>query len=338
MSGKNVVVLCTHQGERFIEAQLRSILDQTRPVDGIFVFDFASSDRTLPIVRAAAAHSSVPIEVTAHADAPGAAASFFRAFEQVAGRIEDRDCVFLADQDDVWLSEKVERMSRTYSEALASSACEDILVFHDVKVTDDTLGTLRETYYTGDPFRIPRDLSRDRVLLSNPVIGHTMAISGSLLKKVSRSARGARYLMHDWALLLFASRRGEIRFVPSSLSLYRQHGANLLGAYRTRPLREKLSRTWQFARRVVWQALAFASDVRMLPPSGRTHDRAFWLDDVLSFADRHAAPLGFLALGLCALGRGPTWRRRALGLLVLARAGSTEERDGRPLPDQAAAR
>lgn len=335
MTSRNVVVLCTHQGERFIEAQLRSILEQTLPVDRIFVFDFASTDATLPIVRATAAGSGVPIEVTAHADAPGAAASFFRAFEQLIERLEVRDCVFLADQDDVWLPEKVERMSRRYSEALAASACEDILVFHDVKVTDDALRTLRDTYYTGDPFRVPRDLSRDRVLLSNPVIGHTMAVSAGLLGKVTRTARSGRYLMHDWALLLFASRHGEIGFEPASLSLYRQHGANLLGAYRARPWREKLSRTWGFSRRVVWQALAFASDVRRVPTS--TRRPAYWLDAVLWFADRFAPPLGFLALGLCALGRGPTWRRRVLGLLVLARAGSLRD-DGPSLPDRAAAR
>jgi glycosyltransferase involved in cell wall biosynthesis len=311
---RRVVVLCAHQGARFIESQLRSILNQTSAVDAILVFDFASTDGTRARVLQVASGASIPLELITHDDAPGAAASFFRAFDHVASRVEDQDCVFLADQDDVWLPDKVERVTETYVRARDEGAT-DLLVFHDVTVTDASLHPVRATYYTGDPFRIPRDLAPDRVLLANPVIGHTMAVSGSLLKRTQRAASPKRYLMHDWALLLFASRCGEIRFVPASLSLYRQHAANVIGAYRSRPWSQRLRRTWTFAGGVVGQALAFAGDRWRHDPGSRRSS----LDAALAWADRFARPVGFLLLGLCALQRGPTWRRRLLGVVLIAR-------------------
>ena len=45
------VVLCTYNGEHFIEEQLRSILAQTSLPREIIISDDGSQDRTLEIVR-----------------------------------------------------------------------------------------------------------------------------------------------------------------------------------------------------------------------------------------------------------------------------------------------
>src|SRR6218665_35429 len=44
------VALCTHNGERFVAQQVRSILTQTHPVVQIVVSDDASTDETVAVV------------------------------------------------------------------------------------------------------------------------------------------------------------------------------------------------------------------------------------------------------------------------------------------------
>src|ERR1700728_346533 len=53
LSGKSriSVAMCTYNGERFLAAQLESIVQQTRLPDELVVCDDASTDQTLSIVR-----------------------------------------------------------------------------------------------------------------------------------------------------------------------------------------------------------------------------------------------------------------------------------------------
>ncbi|MDO9153719.1 MAG: glycosyltransferase [Paludibacter sp.] len=45
------VALCTYNGEKFIEEQLNSILNQTLPVEEIVICDDGSTDNTLNIIN-----------------------------------------------------------------------------------------------------------------------------------------------------------------------------------------------------------------------------------------------------------------------------------------------
>ena len=73
----------------------------------------------------------------------------------------------------------------------------------------------------------------------------------------------AACFMHDWWIALTASCFGVIDFVPESLSQYRQHGANVLGARASGSLkdcRERINRQKEVEenyRKMIEQARAF---------------------------------------------------------------------------------
>lgn len=305
------VLMCCHEGERFVQEQLQSITAQQRAVDRIHVHDFASHDGTVQVVEAFAKLSSIPITLTRHADAPGASLSFFRALAELAPLLGPEDAVLLADQDDVWLPHKTSKLLAVYE----SIAAPERAAFHDVKVVDSELAELRPTYYTGNPFALPRDLQPDRLLLASPVIGHTLAVSAPLVRRLVRLARPQHYLMHDWSLVLFASRFGEIRFVPEALSLYRQHAANVLGAYGRRRLRDVVRRVGGFSDTVVQQALAFAEDIAPAAAECRHRSR---VDRWLRTLSRHAPSAAYAVLAVSALTRGPTMQRKGLSIFIAA--------------------
>jgi glycosyltransferase involved in cell wall biosynthesis len=99
------VALCTHEGERWIEEQLRSILAQSRPVSEIVVGDDASTDATLDVVRRVAVETDVPIRIRRHDRPLGVAGNFADAIAATSG-----DVVALSDQDDVWHPDRLERL------------------------------------------------------------------------------------------------------------------------------------------------------------------------------------------------------------------------------------
>lgn len=318
---KHRVAICCHNGEKYIEQQIASILAQTKRVDSVHVFDFASRDATLAVLRRMAdAETDVPVEIVTFPDAPGASLSFFRAFDYLARFVADDDCIFLADQDDVWHPEKVAVMAPHFAAAYASSTSKRLLTFHDVAVTDEHLNVVRPTYYTGNPFRLPRDLTADRVLLSNPAIGHTMALSGRLLALVARYTTREGYLMHDWAALLVASRFGEVHFVDRVLSRYRQHSSNVLGAYQRHSFGTRLARVSKFTTGLLRQISTFLADYPRLASAAADSPREIGTISV----DRRllrvsCAPHRLrLLLAGTALLRGPTLPRRGLGIFLLA--------------------
>ena len=104
------VAICTHNGEQFIEEQLRSVLAQTRVPTQIVVSDDASTDRTVEVVRTVIAaneqinpDSSTSFSLIINAVPLGVAANFEQAINACTGKF-----VALCDQDDVWLPRRVE--------------------------------------------------------------------------------------------------------------------------------------------------------------------------------------------------------------------------------------
>ena len=310
-------LMCCHNGGSYIGNQLESMFKQTLPLDFVHIFDFASSDNTVAEVERVSLLSQVPkIFITRMIDAPGASLSFFRAFEHLALIIEDGDCIFLCDQDDIWFTQKVASVVSIYEEANYNPVERHIAVFHDVEVVDSQLVRLRPTFYTGNPFSVPRDLAPDRLLLANPVIGHTMAVSGALIKAVVRYLSASNYLMHDWATILLASRIGKVIYIPLVLSLYRQHSTNVLGAYRQRPLSEMVIRTKKFSELVVRQAVSFSGSLLALKADGLLIHQPK-IDRALMRVDPKTQWLAFPLLAIWAIVRGPTLKRKGLGVFLI---------------------
>src|SRR5690349_5106820 len=90
------IVVCTYNGEQFIDEQLRS-LRQQEGVREIVVSDDGSTDRTLAILAAHAAEDS-RVQVHCNSARRGVTANF----QHVIG-LATSPWIALADQDDIWL-------------------------------------------------------------------------------------------------------------------------------------------------------------------------------------------------------------------------------------------
>ncbi len=116
------VAMTTYNGENFVLEQINSIFNQTRNIDELIIVDDHSSDQTIPIIlHLMQEHPDWPIKVYVNTKNLGYKRNFEKAIALSSG-----DHIFLSDQDDVWMENKVEEMMRIMEmdpqiEVLASS-------------------------------------------------------------------------------------------------------------------------------------------------------------------------------------------------------------------------
>ena len=96
------VCMATYQGERYVERQLRSILEQLGANDEVIVVDDCSRDRTVEVIESV---GDPRIKLFRNPINRREVYSFGRAIELATG-----DIVFLSDQDDIWLPGRVQLM------------------------------------------------------------------------------------------------------------------------------------------------------------------------------------------------------------------------------------
>lgn len=124
------VVMGTYNGEKYLAEQLTSILNQTRPPDEVIVSDDASTDGTVRLVERLAQTAGSSLKLVKNETNRGYRANFERALHHATG-----DLVFFSDQDDIWISDKVERVAAHF-QAHPSA----LLVYTDGFVFDDATG------------------------------------------------------------------------------------------------------------------------------------------------------------------------------------------------------
>ncbi len=101
------VAMATYNGEKYIEEQLKSIFDQSLPVDELIIRDDRSKDKTAEIVRKFIGENNLEDRINFRINDHnlGYASNFIEALRCTTG-----DYVFFCDQDDIWISDRVQKM------------------------------------------------------------------------------------------------------------------------------------------------------------------------------------------------------------------------------------
>jgi glycosyltransferase involved in cell wall biosynthesis len=282
--------MATHDGERFLRAQLDSIARQTlRPAE-LVVQDDESGDATLDIVEEFARTSPMPVRVERNRTRLGFADTFL-----AAARRCESELIAFCDQDDVWLPHKLERCRAAFG------AEGVLLAVHTSTIVDERLVPTGQRYPDVREDRVAPPLTTDPWLA---VRGMSMVVDARLLTLADpRDRPPSHYLAgaamhHDEWLYSLARALGSIAFVADPLALYRQHGSNVAGAPEgaAARMREALTTGWTYYGRRRDQArelgelfggLAGSLDEAEL--AARAAAAARSLDDLVQQLDRRLA-------------------------------------------------
>ena len=133
------VCIATYNGEKYIKEQLLSILPQLGKKDEVIISDDHSTDNTLDIVKGL---NDNRIKIVMNNREKGYTSNFENALSYAIG-----DYIFLSDQDDIWMSNKVDYCIAELKEydLVVSDA---ILINSKGEKIDDSFFYKRNVYYT----------------------------------------------------------------------------------------------------------------------------------------------------------------------------------------------
>lgn len=218
------IALCTYNGAKFLQEQLESFIEQTRPPDELVVCDDCSQDNTVQIIEDFSRDAPFPVFLHVNEKNLGSTKNFEKAISLCTGEI-----IFLSDQDDVWLPHKIERI-----EAKFAREKDVALVFSDAELVDENLKSMGHTLWS---VTFSQNNRRDFVngksfevlLWQNVVTGATAAFYSKFRQVFMPIPNDIPDLLHDaWIALLIAN-EAKITFIDEPLIKYRQHDSQQLG-------------------------------------------------------------------------------------------------------------
>jgi len=198
------IALCTYNGEKFLEEQLDSLIQQDyRPIEIIAVDDF-SSDRSFEILQKYKQRFSY-FKIFRNPENLG----FLKNFEKSLSLCKGEYIAF-CDQDDIWLPNKLSLQI----ENLGSNG----LIYHDSELINESGTSL--SIKISDLINMYEGNSPLPFLLRNCVSGHAILIHRKIVEDILPFQIG----YHDWWTAYVAANTTGIKYLDSCLVKYRQHG------------------------------------------------------------------------------------------------------------------
>lgn len=196
------IALCVYNGEKFLEKQLQTLLNQTYKNLELIIVDDGSTDRSLDIIEHYAKDKRLKLFINEKN------LGYVKNFEKAIGYCSG-NYIALADQDDIWHLKKIEILVNQVEDA--------VLIYHDSELIDidgTVLGKMSDilNMYSGNsplPF-----------LFYNCVSGHSCLFRKDLVLKLGFFNP---LFYHDWWLAYVAASSGKIKYINQTLVKYRQH-------------------------------------------------------------------------------------------------------------------
>lgn len=204
--------MATYNGEKYIKAQVESILSQIGMEDELIVSDDCSTDSTVHVLESFG-DARIKIFINNRDKSKldkvqCVTTNFEHALSKASG-----DYIFLSDQDDVWHPDKVKIMSR-YLRDYDYVQCTCIETDCDLHPLDMDRS---ETHINRNKYK--------SLFIDTPYMGCCTAITRNLLNKCLPFPRGIQ--SHDRWLGFVAAFGFSIVFITEGLVYYRRHGDNV---------------------------------------------------------------------------------------------------------------
>lgn len=213
------VLLATHNGERYLEQQLESILNQEGVELRVLASDDASRDGTLELLHTIAARDP-RVTVLPQGTFGSPSGNFYRLIDEAD--LDWAEFIGFADQDDVWLPGKLARHATILRDQGVDGVSSNVVAF-------DEHG--RESLIRKDT---PQRLAD--YVFETPGPGSSMLVSRRLMQLIREQLQNSdsparKAWSHDLLFYALARAAGCSWYVdPEPTVAYRQHGENAIGA------------------------------------------------------------------------------------------------------------
>ena len=229
------IAMTTFNGCPFVAEQLESFTQQTRRPDQLIVCDDGSSDETLAELEGFAEGADFEVRIERNATRLETTPNFEKAVS-----LSDGDLVFLADQDDVWMPDKIAVVVEEFREHPRAG-----VIFSNGRVVDAELVPVGYTLWdslwfdSAEQSKVRRGRALEVFVRHVVAAGTTLAFRGEY-RELVLPFPVLRDCHDAWVSFLIAS-VSEVRIIDRPLIDYRLHGRNQFGL-RKFDLREQLDK------------------------------------------------------------------------------------------------
>ncbi len=216
------VCLASYNGEKYIKEQLESVLKQLDRNDEVVLSDDNSQDRTLDVVSKL---NDPRIKVVINGGEHGYTKNFENALSKAVG-----DYIFLCDQDDVWVENKVAMMMKSLESV-------DFAI-SDASVTDQYLKVNQRSHFKVN--KVKQGFWTN--FLRTRYIGACMAFRRNVLERALPFPKDQVHCPHDYWIVLIGEMFYRVQLINEPLLLYRRHDNNALtgGNGSTNPILKRI--------------------------------------------------------------------------------------------------
>jgi glycosyltransferase involved in cell wall biosynthesis len=198
------ICMATCNGASFIQQQIESILPQLEANDEIIFSDDGSTDSTLEIIFS---YNETRFRVIKNQRTGSPVKNFEKGLRNCTG-----DLIFLTDQDDVWMPNKVARMKHHLQSF--------DLVLTDCSIINERNELLADSFFKKQKSK--KGLIQN--LVQNSYMGCCMAFNRKVLNKALPFPENLS--AHDQWIGLLAERFFKVYFLNEPLVKYRRHSKN----------------------------------------------------------------------------------------------------------------
>lgn len=225
LKNKISVVIATYNGEKYIKKELDSIQNQTLTVDEVIIGDDGSIDNTVSIVDNYIKTNKLDTwKLIVNEKNLGLAKNFFHLLSLASG-----DYIFIADQDDEWLNDKVEKMIEIMSnnqDIMCLTSSFDI-IDKNSKIIEPPKG-LTNVSIVDDGSLV--EINTRQLIGHSMLRGCMMCVKKELINTILETKipddLSMDLLCHDWAISIIATIKGKCMQLNKILTHYRVHDSN----------------------------------------------------------------------------------------------------------------
>ena len=225
------VVMAVYNGEKFILKQLESLYKQTKQIDELIVIDDCSTDNSVSIIKKYIKDNEIK---NWHIFYNNKNLGYIQTFKKAISKTNG-EYIFLCDQDDIWLDNKIELVTKIFEEnQKIKSLCTSFMKIddNDNEILDKfkrpfsaNHGLIRKNIYKNEIKKI--DLNT--ILTFNISPGCTCAFRSNIKKEIINSKIN---IPHDWMINIISAIGDGTYFYNKELIKYRIHSGNTLGLKR----------------------------------------------------------------------------------------------------------
>lgn len=205
------VCIATYNGGKYIKDELLSIIPQLHENDEIIISDDGSSDDTIAQVESLKDSRIKVFNNTRHDSSKKPGWNVTKNFENALIHANG-DYVFLADQDDIWMPNKI-------NVCLNALSTNDLIIHEMALFIGDNLEDLHKNHWNGK-FHF-----RNFLLSDGKYFGCSMAFKRKVLDWSLPFPNDL--LLHDYWIGIMAELCGKVSFISEPLIKYRLHGGNV---------------------------------------------------------------------------------------------------------------